>query len=90
MLNQADAQAKELRRNMEQWIGRVELEYDALRSEVESTVSHAADKLEKAGKCLEQITALLADQDVALEALSQAYDNTDPSKVPAPVPLQED
>lgn len=90
VLNQADAQAKELRRNMEQWIGRVELEYDALRSEVESTVSHAADKLEKAGKCLEQITALLADQDVALEALSQAYDNTDPSKVPAPVPLQED
>ena len=90
VLNQADAQAKELRRNMEQWIGRVELEYDALRSEVESTVSHAADKLEKAGRCLEQITALLADQDVALEALSQAYDNTDPSKVPAPVPLQED
>ena len=90
VLNQADAQAKELRRNMEQWIGRVELEYDALRSEVESTVSHAADKLEKAGKCLEQITALLADQDVALEALSQAYDHTDPSKVPAPVPLQED
>ena len=90
VLNQADAQAKELRRNMEQWIGRVELEYDALRSEVESTVSHAADKLEKAGKCLEQITALLADQDVALEALSQAYDNTDPSKVTAPVPLQED
>ena len=89
VLNQADAQAKELRRNMEQWIGRVELEYDALRSEVESTVSHAADKLEKAGKCLEQITALLADQDVALEALSQAYDHTDPSKVPAPVPLQE-
>ena len=90
VLNQADAQAKELRRNMEQWIGRVELEYDALRSEVESTVSHAADRLEKAGKCLEQITALLADQDVALEALSQAYDHTDPSKVPAPVPLQED
>ena len=90
VLNQADAQAKELRRNMEQWIGRVELEYDALRSEVESTVSHAADKLEKAGKCLEQITALLADQDVALEALSLAYDHTDPSKVPAPVPLQED
>ena len=90
VLNQADAQAKELRRNMEQWIGRVELEYDALRSEVESTVSHAADKLEKAGKCLEQITALLADQDVALEALSHAYDHTDPSKVPAPVPLQED
>ena len=35
------------------------------------------------------MTALLADQDVALEALSQAYDNTDPAKVPTPVPLNE-
>ena len=90
IVDQADGQARELRRNMEQWVSRVEREYDALRSEVESTVSHAADQLEKAGKCLDKMTALLADQDVALEALSQAYDNTDPDKVPAPVPLRED
>ena len=90
VLDQADAQAKELRRNMEQWMDRVEREYDALRSEVEATVSHAADKLEKAGKCLQQVSELLADQDMALEALSQAYDGTDPDKVPAPVPLNED
>jgi hypothetical protein len=56
---------------------------------VESTVSHAADQLEKAGKCLEQVTALLADQDVALEELSRAYDSTDREKVPAPMPLTE-
>ena len=90
VLDQADAQAKELRRNMEQWMGRVEREYDALRSEVEATVSHAADKLEKAGKCLQQVSELLADQDMALEALSQAYDGTAQDKVPAPVPLNED
>ena len=80
---------EELRRGMEQWLGRVQVEYDALRSEVESTVSHAADQLEKAGKCLEQMTALLADQDVALEELSRAYDSTDREKVPAPMPLTE-
>ena len=90
VLDQADTQAKELRRNMEQWMDRVEREYDALRSEVEATVSHAADKLEKAGKCLQQVSELLADQDMALEALSQAYDGTAPDKVPAPVPLNED
>ena len=90
VLDQADAQATELRRNMEQWMDRVEREYDALRSEVEATVSHAADKLEKAGKCLQQVSELLADQDMALEALSQAYDGTAPDKVPAPVPLNED
>ena len=87
VLNEADGQARELRRGMEQWLGRVQVEYDALRSEVESTVSHAADQLEKAGKCLEQVTALLADQDVALEELSRAYDSTDREKVPAPMPL---
>lgn len=90
ILDQANGQAKDLRRSMEQWMGRVEREYDALRSEVESTVSHAADQLEKANKCLDRMTALLSDQDVALEALSQAYDSTDPEKVPAPVPLNED
>ena len=89
VLNEADRQARELRRGMEQWLGRVQVEYDALRSEVESTVSHAADQLEKAGKCLEQMTALLADQDVALEELSRAYDSTDREKVPAPMPLTE-
>ena len=89
VLNEADGQARELRRGMEQWLGRVQLEYDALRSEVESTVSHAADQLEKAGKCLEQVNALLADQDVALEELSRAYDSTDREKVPAPMPLTE-
>ena len=87
VLNEADRQARELRRGMEQWRGRVQVEYDALRSEVESTVSHAADQLEKAGKCLEQMTALLADQDVALEELSRAYDRADRAQVPAPMPL---
>ena len=67
----------------------VRIKLSALRSEVESTVSHAADQLEKAGKCLEQVTALLADQDVALEELSRAYDSTDREKVPAPMPLTE-
>ncbi len=90
VLDQANTQARELRRNVEQWLGQVEREYGALRSQVEATVSHAADKLEKAGKCLDQVSALLSDQEVALEAISQAYGNTDPDKVPAPVPLEED
>ena len=86
----ANGQAKDLRRSMEQWMGRVEREYDALRTEVEATISHAADQLDKAGKCLEQVSALLSDQDVALEELSRAYDSTAPDKVPAPVPLEEE
>ena len=77
-------------KQMEQWMTRVGREYDALRTEVEATISHAADQLDKAGKCLEQVSALLSDQDVALEELSRAYDSTAPDKVPAPVPLEEE
>ena len=86
VLDQANSQARHLRQQMEQWMTRVGREYDALRTEVEATISHAADQLDKAGKCLEQVSA----QDVALEELSRAYDSTAPDKVPAPVPLEEE
>ena len=90
VLDQANSQARHLRQQMEQWMTRVGREYDALRTEVEATISHAVDQLDKAGKCLEQVSALLSDQDVALEELSRAYDSTAPDKVPAPVPLEEE
>ena len=90
VLDEANAQARELRRNMEQWIGQVEREYSALRSQVEATVSHAADQLDKAEKSLGKLSVLLSDQEVSLESVIQAYDSTNPDKIPAPVPLKED
>lgn len=88
---ESERQAKELRRQMEQRMLKVEREYDVLRSEVESTVAHAASQLEKAGQHLEQVTALMGEQELALEALSQAYADTDPAaKVEAPMPIPED
>ena len=86
-LDQADGQARELRRSMEQWAGRVEREYEDLRAQVEAAISHAQEKLGKAGESLEKINALLAGQEVALGTLSQEYSQSDPDKVPAPVPL---
>ena len=80
---QADQQARQVRRQMEQ-------EYEQLRSQVESTVSHAADELGKAGKCLDQINQLLGEQEVNLETVAQEYLDSDPDKVPAPVPLKEE
>ena len=86
---EAEGQARQLRRQMEQWIQRVEREYDALRSQVESTVSHAADQLTKVEKSLEQVTALMEEREVTLESLAQAYADTDPAKVTAPMPIPE-
>ncbi|MGE4277744.1 MAG: hypothetical protein AB7E30_11305 [Lawsonibacter sp.] len=86
---QAEQQARQLHRQMEQWMQKVEREYDTLRSQVESTVSHAADELEKAGKCLEQVTILMEERDIALETMAQTYTAPDPAKVAPPMPLSE-
>jgi len=74
---EADAQARQLRRNMEQWLAKVSREYDALRSQVEATVSHAAAQLDQAGQTLNQVTTLLGEQDLALESLTLAYQETE-------------
>ena len=60
---------------------------DSFGAQVESAISHAQEKLGKAGESLEKINALLAGQEVALGTLSQEYSQSDPDKVPAPVPL---
>ena len=86
---EAEEHARQLRRQMEQWIRKVEREYETLRTQVEATVSHAADQLAKAEKSLEDVTVLMEKQDVALEAIVQDYGNTDPAKVTAPMPLSE-
>lgn len=87
---QAEQQARQVRRVMEQWLRQMQGQYDQLRSQVEATVSHAADELGKAGKCLDQVNQLLGDQEVALEGIIQDYHETDPDQAPAPVPLEED
>ena len=86
----AEGNAQKLRRQTEQWLARLAREYDALRSQVETTISHAASELEKAELCLDQVGQLMASQETALEGLSAAYDRTDPSRVDAPVPLPEE
>ena len=87
---QADQQARQVRRQMEQWLRQVQQEYEQLRSQVESTVSHAAGELDKVGKCLQRVNELMEQQEVALEALSQAYAETDRERVNAPMPIPEE
>ncbi len=87
---QAEEQAKQLRRQMEQWMQRLGREYEALRTQVESTVSHAASELDRAKERLDQCAVLLGEQETALEGLEQAYEDTAPAKIPAPMPISEE
>lgn len=85
----AEEDARQTRRRMEQWLKRVEREYDALCTQVETTVSHAASELDKAGRDLDRLKELMSSQDSALEGVRKAYGETDPARPEAPMPIEE-
>ena len=87
--DEAQRQAAQLHRRTELWLQKLGREYDALRSEVEATVSHAADKLDKANRAREQVSNLLEEQNSAWEQLAQSYAEQTPEKVEAPMPIPE-
>ena len=88
-LEKTAAENAQKQQELEKQLEQQKQELEQLRSQVESTVSHAADELSKAGRCLDQLNQMLGEQEVALEAVSQEYLDSDPEKVPAPVPLEE-
>lgn len=86
----AEGDIRRMRRQAEQWLQGLSREYGELRSQVEATISHAASELEKAGSCLDRAGQLMGEQELALEALSQAYDATASTRAEAPMPIPEE
>ena len=68
--DQAEGQVRQLHEQMAQWSNQVRLEYEALRAEVESTVTHAARQLEQAGKALDQVNALMERQEAVMTTIA--------------------
>lgn len=85
----AEEDAQKARRQVEQWLKRMGREYDALCTQVETTVSHAASELEKAGAGLERLNELMSGQGTALEGVRRAYDETNLGRPEAPMPIDE-
>ena len=52
-------------------------------------MAHANDQLSRAGKNLDQVAEMIGSQRMELESLEQAYADTDPEKVVAPMPIPE-
>lgn len=69
---QAEEEANQLRRQVAQWMGKLEQEYGVLRSEVQMSVSRATEQLLQAEQDLAQVTALLDAQKLELESAVQA------------------
>ena len=87
----AERDAQRVLRQLEQWLHRMEREYDAMRSEVEVTVSHAASELDRVRAGLNRVTQLVDSQEGVLEGIAKAYNETAaPSKPEAPMPIPEE
>lgn len=70
---------------LEQWVRKVQLGYDRLRTDVDATISHADGELERVGKTLAGISAEFSDHDAELETLLSTFREGQPPQVPAPL-----
>ena len=88
--DEAADQVRRIHHQMELWIQRVQREYDMLRTQVEATVSHAAEQIDRAGKSLEQVSTLVNDQEIELESLTKEFFAVERDRVEPPMPIPED
>ena len=82
-------QVDKARRELEQWVVRVQAGYDQLRTEVEATLSHASGELEKVQRTMVGVTAELDQRDGDLKALMRTYEEAIGPQMPDPLPLEE-
>ena len=88
--DEAAEQVRRIHHQMELWIQRVQREYDMLRTQVEATVSHAAEQIDRAGKSLNQVNTLINDQEIELESLTKDFFAVERDRVEPPMPIPED
>ena len=88
--DKAERDAERVRRQLEQWLERMEKEYSAMRGEVEITVSHAASELDRVRAGLNRITQMVDAQEGALEGIAKVYSETAGPKIEAPMPIPEE
>lgn len=92
VLDEAKAEAQQLRGQVQHWMGKVEEEYRALRGQIDAAMSGAAEELGRVETALDQISQCLSEQDDAFVQMEKAYGQypLTKDKVPAPLPLIEE
>lgn len=75
IVDQAQVQADQLRREQAAWLERVERDYYDLRAQVGTTVTQAASELERVRQGLDNITLCMNNQHNALDRLMQTTNN---------------
>lgn len=90
ILDEAEQEAQKTRLQAKEWLLRMEQEYTAICSQMKDTVSKAAGQLEKAGKELEQLDALMSGQNDALKSMCCVCADTGQGCADTPTPSNED
>ena len=76
IVDEAQAQAEQVRRELGQWLERVERDYYDLRAQVGTTVTQASSELERVRQGLDNISLCMQNQHSALERLMQTAKNS--------------
>lgn len=76
IVDEAQVQAEQVRRELGQWLERVERDYYDLRAQVGTTVTQASSELERVRQGLDNISLCMNSQHGALERLMQTAKNT--------------
>ena len=73
IVREAEGRAEKLRAGMEQWMEKMEQGYDLLRTDMDATISHAANELSRVQRSLEGAGTDFADYDQRLAELIKTY-----------------
>ncbi|SBW07316.1 conserved hypothetical protein [uncultured Eubacteriales bacterium] len=76
--------------DLEQWMLKVQLGYDRLRTDVDATISHAGGELARVTKTLEGISTEFSAHDEELEKLLQSYRESQGPQPPMPLSVDGD
>lgn len=76
--------------DLEQWMLKVQAEYDRLRTDVDATISHTGGELARVTKTLEGISAEFSTHDEELEKLIRSYRESQGPQPPMPLNVDGD
>lgn len=82
--------ARKCQEQVKMWFAKTKEAYDRLRSDINATMGHAVQELERAGRSMGELAGGLEGQDSALAAIQAQIEALDSAKPPQPLSLEEE
>lgn len=79
------AKALKCQEQVKDWFNKTREAYERLRADLNATMGHAVQELERAGRSMDTLTGSLAGQDGALDAIQAQIEALDGAKPPKPL-----